>query len=179
MIEIPPHVLNWPMKWSGHSLYLDCTPSGTLDEDGFLEFTAPISAISIDILSAIQETHRHLEDDTPFKLSSGTTKARITANNSQVETGFAGKVGTHAVVIGKMRTYAYLDDGSGRSHGHWLMLVNRLEDDLNVNTTVERWHKTGMTIVEPNVETDFLRGWERKKIWVGGIQVDRKPGFVW
>jgi Heterokaryon incompatibility protein (HET) len=147
--------------------YLDCTPSGTLDKDGFTEFTAPMSAVRIDILSGIQEMHPHL-DGTPFIQNSGITTARITANNSQVETGFAGEIGTHAVVIGRMRTYAYLDDGSGRSHGHWLMLIKRLEDD-DGNTTVERWHKTGILVVDTSVEGYFLRGWERKKIRVGGI----------
>ena len=168
MIEITGSRLELAHKMVGPlPTYLNYTPTGTLDKDGFIEFTAPMSAVKVDILPGKHDMHLHLEGDIPFKLYGGTTTARITSNNSQVETGFSGEVGTHAVDIGRMRTYAYLDDGSGRSHGHWLMLIKRLEGDENA--TVERWHKTGMIIVGTSVEGTFLQGWERKKIQVGGI----------
>src|SRR5882762_8458213 len=155
------------------STYLDCTPSGTLNKDGFMEFTAPMSAVSVTILSRTEGTHPHLEDDTLFEHDGGTTRAQITANNSHVETCFAGEVGTHAVVIGRMRTYACLDDGSGHSHGYWLMLIKRHEDDDgNESVDSERWHKTGMSMVDMGVAHHFHQSWKRKKIRIGGMQVD-------
>lgn len=105
MIEIPDSHLELAHEMVGPlSTYLDCAPSGTLDKDRFMEFTAPVS-VSIDILSGIQESHLHLDDDPPFKLCE---KARITAHNSQADTGFTlvlrcftGEVGTH---IGRMQS---------------------------------------------------------------------------
>lgn len=42
----------------------------------------------------------------------------------------------------------------GHSHGHWLMLIKRLEDDVNCG-------KIGMTVVEPGAEGNFLQGWDQ------------------
>jgi Heterokaryon incompatibility protein (HET) len=171
MIEIPGSRPKLAYEMAGPlSTYLDCTLSGTLDKDGFMEFTAPMSAVSITILSGTEGTHPHLEDDTLFKHDGGTTRARITANNFHIESYFTGEVGTHAVVIGRMRTYAYLDDGSGHSHGYWLMLIEPHEDKESMDS--ERWHKTGMSIVDTGVAHHFHQSWERKKIRVGGMQVD-------
>ena len=168
MVEISRSCLEWAHEMVGpFNTYLDFASSGTLDEDGYMEFTAPVSAVSIDTLSGNPKTHLHLEYDTPPTLDDRIMAAWITANDSQVEIALSGEVGTHAVDIGKMQTYAYLDDRT--SHGHWLMLVTEVEGDDAGKAVVNKWHKTGMAILKADVEEQFLRGWERKKIRIGGI----------
>jgi hypothetical protein len=163
----PAHEMAGPL-----STYLDGIATGTLDKHGFFEFIAPMSVVNIDILSGKQEmSFADSDDNVTAKPYGGTRRAQITVNNFQVVTDFTGEVGTHAVDIGTMGTYAYLHesgDGTGQtSHGHWLMLVKRLEGNANV----EKWHKTGMACIEASSGIPFLRGWDRKKAQVGGVYI--------
>jgi hypothetical protein len=142
----------------GIYVYLDDAPTGTMDDNGVLEFTARMSAVEI---VSIQSTPPWPAEGVPdefgndYALPGFSAIAKILANNRVGRLhGFSGKAGTHAVEVGRQRPYSHLFSDEAVDYPITLMLLNRGKDGV--------WCKTGMAVVE----AAFLSTWNRKMVRV-------------
>jgi len=122
--------------------YLRDPPSGVVDDFGFVDFTAPVSSVSIGAPKA------------------NTDARTITAGERTGRALFSGESGTHAVVIGTTELYSLVTV----PRRIWeetvmLMLIEPRADG-------DGWHKTGMAMVSPKL----VEGWPEQRVRVGATR---------
>jgi hypothetical protein len=122
--------------------YLVDAPKGVVDEVGTLEFTAPMSDVTI---NDIGEDHQR-EGGFP-------EVAVIRSGEVQMNACLAGTPGTHAVVVGNMS-----------QGGRAVLMLLRHQSSKGAT---QIWHKTGIAAVRWP-DNNFV--WPEKHLYVGGVR---------
>jgi hypothetical protein len=139
--------------------YLKDTLKGSIDSNGFLRFTAPISPISAVNVRPFRS---------PYEIDWGFESLAVlkTSESIEREAFFAGSPGTHAVVVGKV-CHFMLPSTSARQDRRDRMLMLIKQHDHG-----EGWHKTGLAAVKPAFTNNWPRVGKRRS---GLARPDRRP----
>jgi Heterokaryon incompatibility protein (HET) len=133
----------------GLDWYLKDAPTGVVDDNGTIEFTAPMSCI------AVKPHPFQSKYDIDWGFDS---LAVITVDGKEYqesEAFFAGEIGTHAIVVGRICQFM-LPATSARADPRDVVL-------MLVKPSRDAWHKTGMAAVS----TNLAKSWQPTSVRVG------------
>lgn len=141
-----------------HTWSLNDAPKGFMDNDGFMQFTARLSKVTVSNIASRPRSDLEQVGAYPgfFHVANITD-----SDNKKTSAGFAGNAGTHAAVVGNARNYRHLFNGPDENNDGALsaLLMLLKENDHG------RWHKTGMAMVPLPFVSKCK--WDLKQIWVG------------